>query len=353
MGKHRVPRLLLPSALDAQIGTPYPRSAGFDTDIAAFIESSSVPSRSGRMPFPVFKDGAVTEGALAIGQPLRLGGFLMTARSAITSTVTSRVIENNLRVSSELAEQLDPVELSSINELLDRIAALGVAANYDQVGPIPDLREINSRQATHHVAVVETQCGDPSSILRTRYVRIPEPSMPDIDGAEDTTQDLGLEPGKPENIQDSGSRNPEVVRPPNSKPGEVSDLMDSARPILSDLSQIKQMPEETVHHYWASFLLLMNRIKDCHEGDAISIFCSNYTDKGILNAISRRNITRFADLASIVQKYCAMESARKTEIKFWDNPALNSNPVRIKRAHYSKAPGLNKKSKPPRGTEPC
>ena len=30
--KHCVPRLLLPSGLDAQFGTPYPRSAGFDTD---------------------------------------------------------------------------------------------------------------------------------------------------------------------------------------------------------------------------------------------------------------------------------------------------------------------------------
>ena len=32
MGKHRVPCLLFPSALDAQFGTPYPRSTGFDTD---------------------------------------------------------------------------------------------------------------------------------------------------------------------------------------------------------------------------------------------------------------------------------------------------------------------------------
>ena len=32
LGKHFVPRLLLPSALDAQFGTPYPRSADFDTD---------------------------------------------------------------------------------------------------------------------------------------------------------------------------------------------------------------------------------------------------------------------------------------------------------------------------------
>ena len=45
--------------------------------------------------------------------------------------MTSRVIESNLHVSSQLAEQLDPMELSSLNELLDRIAALGVATDYD------------------------------------------------------------------------------------------------------------------------------------------------------------------------------------------------------------------------------
>ena len=68
------------------------------------------------------------------------------------------------------------MELSSVNKLLDRIAALGVATDYDQVGLKLDLREINSPQVTHHVAVVEGQCGDPSSILMTRYVRIPDPS---------------------------------------------------------------------------------------------------------------------------------------------------------------------------------
>src|SRR3954465_9936606 len=349
LGKTSCPLSPVTIRLDAQFGTPYPRSAGFDTDIGAFIESSSMPSRSGRMPFPVFKDGTVTKGALAVGQTLRLGGFLTTACSAVAPTVTSRVIDSNLHVSSELAEQLDPMELSSVNELLDRIAALGVATNYDQVGLKPDLREVNSPQVTHHVAVEETQCGDPSSILRTSYVRIPEPSMPDIRGGEDTIQDLSIKSGKSDNIQDTGSQNPEVLRPPNNKLGEVSDSTTPAHPILSDLSQIRQMPEESVHHYWARFLLVMNRIKDCHEGNAISIFCSNCTDKGILNAVSRRNITRFADLASIVQKYCAMEIAWKTKIKFWDNPALNSNPVRIKRAHYSKTSGLNKKSKPSRG----
>ena len=74
--------------------------------------------------------------------------------------MTSRVIESNLHVNSELAEQLDPIELSSVSKLLDRIAALGVATDYDQIGLKPDLREINSPQATHHVVVVEEQCGN-------------------------------------------------------------------------------------------------------------------------------------------------------------------------------------------------
>ena len=116
----------------------------------------------------------------------------MTAHSAAAPTMTSRVIESNLHVNSELAEQLDPMELSSLNELLDHIAALGVATDYDRIGPKPDLREINSSQVTHHVAVVEGQCDDPSSILRTSYARIPDPSKSDTRGGEDITQDLNL-----------------------------------------------------------------------------------------------------------------------------------------------------------------
>ena len=67
----------------------------------------------------------------------------MTACSATDPTMTSQVIKSDLHVSSEFAEQLDPIELSSVNELLDRIATLGVATDYDQIGPKPDLREIN------------------------------------------------------------------------------------------------------------------------------------------------------------------------------------------------------------------
>src|SRR3954451_24843660 len=99
------------------------------------------------------------------------------------------------------------MELSSVNKLLDRIAALGVTTDHDQVGLKPDLREINSPQVTHHVAVVEAQCGDPSSILRTSYVWIPDPSKLDIRGGEDVIQDLNLESGNGldslDNIQES------------------------------------------------------------------------------------------------------------------------------------------------------
>ena len=144
----------------------------------------------------------------------------MTACSASAPMMTSRAIENNLHVSSELAEQLDPMELSSINELLDRFAALGVATDYDQIGPKTDLRKINSPQVTHHVAVVEGQCDDLSSILRTSYIRIPDPSKPDTRGGEDITQDLNLESGDGldslDNIQESKFSSSEIPRPLSS-----------------------------------------------------------------------------------------------------------------------------------------
>ena len=141
----------------------------------------------------VVKDNITSGGALAVGQTLRLGGFVMTARSAAAPTMTSRVIENSLHVKSALAEQMDPMELASLNKLLDRIATLGVAMDYDRIGLKPDQREINSPPVTHHIVVVEEQCGDLSSILRTNYVRIPELSEPDARSREDNIQSLNLE----------------------------------------------------------------------------------------------------------------------------------------------------------------
>ena len=96
------------------------------------------------MPLPVFKDGIFADEALAACQTIRLGGFLMTTCPATASTMTSRVIESNLHINSEFTEQLDHPELSSVNKLLDRIAALGVATDYNRIGLKTDLREINS-----------------------------------------------------------------------------------------------------------------------------------------------------------------------------------------------------------------
>ena len=145
------------------------------------------------MPPPVFKDGIFAKGALAAGQTIRLGGFLMTACPATASTMTSQVIKSNLRVSSEFAERLDPIELSSLNELLDRIAALGVATDYDRIGLKPDQREINSPPVTHQIAVVEEQYNNSSPILRTNYVRISELTEPDTRSREDMPQTPNLE----------------------------------------------------------------------------------------------------------------------------------------------------------------
>ena len=89
-----------------------------------------------------------------------------------------------------------------------------------------------------------------------------------------------------------------------------------------DLMYVRQQPRERVHHFWARFLLVKNKIKDCHDEDAISVFHNNCTDEGILNALNRRRVLHFADLARIVQKYCAMESAWKTQVAFWDPLAL-------------------------------
>ena len=79
LGKHRVPRLLLPSILDGQFGTPYPRSAGFDTDIGAFIESSTVPSTKGLMAPSIVNDDAVQGETFLPGQIFVFGGFALRA----------------------------------------------------------------------------------------------------------------------------------------------------------------------------------------------------------------------------------------------------------------------------------
>ena len=72
----------------------------------------------------------------------------MTARATVKPMMTSQIIENRLCIDSEYSERMDPAELSSLNELMDRIAAIGVAIDYDRIGLKPDQREIKSPPIT-------------------------------------------------------------------------------------------------------------------------------------------------------------------------------------------------------------
>ena len=110
---------------------------------------------------------------------------------------------------------------------------------------------------------------------------------------------------------------------------------------------IWQQYKETSHHFWARFLLVKDKIEGSHDEDAITAFRSNCTDDGILNAISRRHISCFADLATIVYKYYTMESAWKTQAACWEPPVSTQSLVQVKRAHPSGTPGrMTKRYKP-------
>ena len=61
--------------LDAQFGNPYPRSAGFDTDIGAFIESSAASSSRGSMDPSIIYNNAVQGDVFLPGQLFVFGGL--------------------------------------------------------------------------------------------------------------------------------------------------------------------------------------------------------------------------------------------------------------------------------------
>ena len=55
-------------------------------------------SKKGLMARLVIKDSIISGGALTSGQTLWLGGFTMTAPTAVKPTMTSRAIENPLLI---------------------------------------------------------------------------------------------------------------------------------------------------------------------------------------------------------------------------------------------------------------
>ena len=141
---------------------------------------------------------------------------------------------------------MDPMELSSLNELLDRIAALGVATDYDRIGLKPDQREINSPPVTHQIAVVEEQLSNSSSILRTNYVRISELSEPDTRPREDMAQtpnsESGSGPKKLGNIPEPKPLNSEASWPLDLRSGHDSNSKPPTHPDLFYLLHIRQEP---------------------------------------------------------------------------------------------------------------
>ena len=211
---------------------------------------------------------------------------------------------------------MDPTKLSSLNELLDRIAALGIATDYDRIGPKTDQGEIKAPPVTHQIAVVVEQDGESSSISKTGYVQIAVQEEPDTHPRKDATSPPNIAsdggPKQSEDIPEPGLLIPEGHQTPGNRSGRSSDLIPPTLPDIEALTSIKQQSQEKVHHFWARFLLVKDKVKDCRDEDAISAFCHNCADEGILNAINRCRILKFADLATIIQKYSAMESTWKT-----------------------------------------
>ena len=82
----------------------------------------------------------------------------------------------------------------------------------------------------------------------------------------------------------------------------------SRNPYIWDLMYVKQLPNETAHHYWDRFLLVKNGMAPCRHEEIIKAFQFNYRDEGVLNALACRRIQSFIKLLDMVRKYCTMES---------------------------------------------
>ena len=119
----------------------------------------------------VINDDITSGRSLTSGQVLQLGGFTVGARMAIKPTTSPGIAKHHPRIGLEYSEMMDLVDISSLNELLERIATLALSTDYGRIRLKPDQREINLPPITHLVAVVEERAENASSTeLRTNYV---------------------------------------------------------------------------------------------------------------------------------------------------------------------------------------
>ena len=118
-------------------------------------------------------------------------------------------------------------------------------------------------------------------MLRMNYVRISELAEPDTHPRKDVSRPPNLESdGGPEKLVDIPEPellSSEVSQTLDPKLGQGSDLNPPTHPDTCDLMHIRQQSQETVHHFWARFLLVKDKIKDCRDEDAISLFCKKCT----------------------------------------------------------------------------
>ena len=171
--------------------------------------------------------------------------------------------------------------------------------------------------------------------MRTKYVRVPESPEPDTSPSEGTLlpldsgsavglhKPLRLTGPEPVTSEATPALNTDVGHDLKFNPPTHHNLYsprNSGPPDIYDLMYVRQQPQETVHHFWARFLLVKNMFKYCSDDDIVPFFHHNCTDEGILNALDRRHIQSFTELSHVVQKYCAMEST-------WRARKLNWSPL--------------------------
>ena len=103
----------------------------------------------------VIKDNITCGRSLTPGQIQKLGGFIMGARKTTKPTTPPIIARHLPRIGLGYSEKMDQANISSLSELLDHIAALGVSTYYGWIGLKPDQREINHPTITHLVVVVK------------------------------------------------------------------------------------------------------------------------------------------------------------------------------------------------------
>ena len=96
----------------------------------------------------VINNNITSGGCLASGQTLRFGGFTMRARAAIEPATPPMAAGHHPHIGPKYSEKLDLADVSPLNELLDRIIALGVSTDYDRTGLKADQKEINHPPVT-------------------------------------------------------------------------------------------------------------------------------------------------------------------------------------------------------------